>query len=84
MYFIIKSAFCLALVFFMLPEDDANRVQGEVTRAVTQDKMVKATIERTNLATQKAISEAERMCVKNHEECIDIAKQVVKNATNRW
>jgi len=84
MFFIIKVAFCLTLVFFMLPEADANRVQIELKRAVTQDKTVQAVVERTNLATQKALMEAEKMCVKNHEECIDIARQAVRSATNRF
>ncbi|MDP2357118.1 MAG: hypothetical protein Q8M31_13800 [Beijerinckiaceae bacterium] len=84
MSFILKSAFCLAMVFLLLPEGEANRVKSEVARAVAQDKMVRSAMDRTTLAAERAMSDAERMCLKNSDECLGIAKQMVKNATDRF
>ena len=84
MFFVLKVASCLAIVFLMLPDEDANRITGEVTRAIAQDKTVKAAIERTNLAAQHATADVQKMCLKNSDECIDAAMQVVRSATGRW
>jgi hypothetical protein len=84
MSFILKSAFCLTMVFLLLPEVEANRVKGEVNRAIAQDKIVRSAMDRTTLAAEKAMSEAERMCLKNSDECIEIAKRVVKSATDSF
>jgi hypothetical protein len=84
MFFVLKVASCLAIVFLMLPDDDANRVTGEVTRAITQDKTVQAVIERTNLAAQHATADVQKLCLKNTDECVGTALQIVKGAASRW
>jgi hypothetical protein len=84
MSFILKSAFCLAMVFLLLPEAEADRVKHEVARAMAQDKTLQAAKERTALVADKAMRDAEQMCLKNRDECLDTAKRIVRSATSSF
>lgn len=84
MYFILKSAFCLAVAFLMLPEHDAGRVRSEVTRTVSQDRFVRAAVDRSTLAAQQIAAEAPGLCLANSGECIEATKQIVRGAVSRW
>lgn len=84
MSFILKSVFCLTMVFLLLPEAEANRVKTDVARAIAQDRTMQAAREHTALVADKAIRDAERMCIKNRDECLDTAKQLVRSAANRF
>lgn len=84
MFFILKSAFCLAIVFLLLPDGHSDRIMGEVSRAMAQDEIVKAAVERTNLATRHVAAEAPRLCIENSGQCVEAAKQFVQNAAGRW
>jgi hypothetical protein len=83
MYFILKSAFCLTVAFLMLPERDAGRMKDEV-RAVSQDRFVRAAVERSALAAQQIATEAPGLCLANSGECIEATKQIVRGALSRW
>lgn len=83
MYFIAKCAFCLAIVLIMLPKDDADRAARELTKTVAQDKALQAAVDRTRTAVEHVANEAPKYCVRNHDECLETAKQLVKGATGR-
>ncbi|MFN3889005.1 MAG: hypothetical protein ACK4MV_01315 [Beijerinckiaceae bacterium] len=83
-WFIFKCAFCLGVVFLMLPDEDASRVASEVSRAIAQDKIVQAAVERTNLAVQKAAHESQKLCVTNAGECLEAARRLTGGQTLRW
>jgi len=82
MFFILKSAFYLTVVFIIcLPSADADRVRTEVTRTVMEDKIVMAAVGRTNLATRHAMADAQKYCITNGNECAAAAKHIVTGAT---
>ncbi len=84
MAFILKSVFCLTMVFLLLPEAEANRVKSDVTRAIAQDRTMQVIKDRTAIVADKAMRDAERMCVKNSDQCLDTAKRIVRSATNSF
>lgn len=84
MSFILKSVFYLTMVFLLLPEADITKIKSEMTRAVSQNTIVRSAMARTTFATEKAMSDAELMCLKNSDECLEIAKRMVKSATDRF
>ncbi len=84
MSFILKSLFCLTIVFLLLPEEDATKIKVEVTRAVAQDTILRSAMDRTAFAAEKAISDAEHMCLKNSDECLETARRMVKSASDRF
>jgi hypothetical protein len=84
MYFLVKVALALAIVFMILPEKEADRVSAELKHAVAQDKTVRAAVDRTHLAAQHAVRDAQRLCGPAMDECVDNAKQAVRDAANRW
>lgn len=84
MYFILKSAVCLLIAFLMLPNAETHRLMSDVSRAVNDDTIVNAAVERTNLATRHVMAGAPRYCVANSSGCVAAAKQIVKDATEGW
>jgi hypothetical protein len=51
---------------------------------MAQDKTLQAAKERTALVADKAMRDAEQMCLKNRDECLDTAKRIVRSATSSF
>ena len=77
MFFLIKSAICIGVVYLCLPAPDAARVKFEVTRAVAGDRVVGATVDRAQRAAKHAANEAQRLCLTKGSECVDTASRVL-------
>jgi hypothetical protein len=82
MVFLVKTLVALSVVFLFLPEQDSERVMNDVTRAVSQDRAVKTTVDRTNQATDHLIAEGRKLCI-DKTECLDVAAKVFTGTSLR-
>ena len=80
MSFLLKSAFWLALVFLVLPQNEAERVKSEINTAIAQDTVVRSAVGRTQQALNLVATEAQRLCEGQTRSCLETASGAVKSA----
>ena len=83
MAFMIKAILALTVIFYVLPEQEAEKVRGEISRAVAQDTTVKATVERTNKVANHLAVEAQKICFEKSAECLNTTAEVLTGVSIR-